>query len=135
MLGNNRLVFLWCALIGGIIFVAILPVNSLTYRFISNVDSNRWCHFLAYATVAAIPFVVWKRKWAFWFFLIPPTIGIVLESLHSYIPGALVRVQNVPADLFGVAAGILLGLNLCAMRNTARPIENVNTSRSDRGTS
>jgi hypothetical protein len=42
---------------------------------------------------------------------------IALGSLQTFIPGHLSRSQNAMPDLFGVAAGVLLGLNLRMMRD------------------
>ncbi|MDR3573729.1 MAG: hypothetical protein P4L50_07705 [Anaerolineaceae bacterium] len=134
MLRSNRLVYLWCALIGGIALSAILPTNSQIYKSFADYDSNRWCHFLAYTSVVAMPFVLRKRKQGFLLFFVPPVFCIVLEMLHAYIPGLADRVQNTQADLFGAAAGVLLGLNLRVMRNATKPIGNVTTTPSDRDT-
>jgi len=41
---------------------------------------------------------------------------IALGSLQTFIPGHQNRSQNAMPDLFGVAAGVLLGLNLRMMR-------------------
>lgn len=134
MLKGNRLVYLWCMLGGGIILAAIVPDNSLIYKFIADYDSNRWCHFLVYASVLAIPFAGWKHKQSFLFSFIPPIIGIIFELLRSHVAGAAVHAQNVEADLFGIAGGILLGLNLRVMRNSSTPLDSVNTNDSDRST-
>jgi hypothetical protein len=128
MLKENRLFYLWCTLAGGIALVAILNGNSLIYQSIAEYDSNRWIHFLTYASLVAIPFAVWKHKWSLLFSFIPPILGIMLESLQSHVPSATVHAQNIPADLFGVAAGILLGLNLRAMHSPAKPTDSAGSA-------
>jgi hypothetical protein len=42
----------------------------------------------------------------------------------------MVRPQNASADLFGIAAGILLGLNIRMMRNSAKSFENASSDSS-----
>jgi hypothetical protein len=42
----------------------------------------------------------------------------------------MVRTQNVPANLFGIAAGVLLGLNIRMMRNSEKSIDNVRSDSS-----
>lgn len=122
MLKSNRFLFLWCALIGGIIFVAILPGNNWIYKLIADYDSSRWLHFLAYGAVVAVPFATSKYKRGFLFAFIPPIVCIALESSHANVPGAAVRSQNIPADLFGIAAGVLLGLDLRVLSNSEKPL-------------
>jgi zinc transporter ZupT len=46
--------------------------------------------------------------------------GILLETVETLIPGSIARPQNVLANLFGVGAGILLGINLRMMRTAAK---------------
>ena len=46
-------------------------------------------------------------------------LGIAFELLHAFIQGRAVSLQNVLADLFGVACGILLGMNIRVMRKSA----------------
>jgi hypothetical protein len=123
MLTNNRLFYLWCVLTVGIVLISILPGSSWIYHFLAAYDSNRWAHFLAYGAVAAIPVAAWKRKASILLSLIPAIISIVLGSWQAHNPVLMVRTQNVPADLFGIAAGVLLGLNIRVMRNSEKPVE------------
>jgi len=130
MLTNNRLLYLWCALTGGIVLVSILLGSSWIYSLIAAYDSNRWVHFFAYASVAAIPIAAWKRRITMAYSLVPPLLSIAIASSHVYFPGPVVRVENIPADIFGIAAGILLGLNIRMMRRSAKSLENSGSDRS-----
>jgi hypothetical protein len=49
--------------------------------------------------------------------LVAVLLVIALGSLQTFIPGHSNRSQNAMPDLFGVAAGVLLGLNLRMMRD------------------
>lgn len=122
---NDRWFYIWCLLVGAILSVSILPPGSWIYRSIAGYDSNRWLHFLAYASAATIPVAAWRRRRSIWFALFPVAVSIVFEALQAGIPGPIVRTQNVPADLFGAAAGILLGLNIRVMRTSAKSHEGV----------
>jgi hypothetical protein len=62
--------------------------------------------------------------------LIPALVSIALELWQSHMPGPMVRTQNVPANLFGIAAGVLLGLNIRMMRNSEKSIDNVRSDSS-----
>jgi VanZ family protein len=46
-------------------------------------------------------------------------LGIAFELLHAFIQGRTISPENVLADLFGVVCGILLGMNIRVMRNSA----------------
>lgn len=123
MLKNNRSFYLWCALMGGIALVTILSSNSTAYQSVAEYDSSRWLHFLAYTLVIAVPIAAWKLRSTILLSFIPPIVCIALEWRHAYIQGTLPHPQNLPADLFGLAAGILLGLNLRIMRNSTQPLD------------
>ena len=130
MLTNNRLFYLWCVLTGGVILISVLPGSSSIDHFLAAYDSNRWAHFLAYVSVATIPVAAWKSRTSILFSLIPALVSIALELWQSHMPGPMVRTQNVPADLFGIAAGVLLGLNIRMMRNSEKSIDNVRSDSS-----
>ena len=133
MLTNNRLFYLWCVLTGGLVVISVLPARNSSYYFLALYDSNRWANFLAYALVAAIPIAAWKHRTSMCLSLIPAIISIALELWQKHVPGPIVRTQNVPADLFGIAAGILLGLNFRVMRKSA-PSFDITGSDSSRST-
>jgi hypothetical protein len=130
VLTNNRLFYLWCVLAVGIVFVAVLPSSYSAYIILAEWDSNRWVHFLAYAAVAAVPVAAWNRRMQILLSFIPLVICVALELIHSILPGTIVRSQNVPADLFGIAAGILFGLNLRVAGKTGRRFNEVATEPS-----
>ena len=130
MLTNNRLFSLWCVLAGGILLVSTLPGSTSIYQFIAPFDANRWIHFFAYASIAAIPVAGWRSKSNVLLSFILPILSIVLELVQSHLPGSPVRGQNVPADLFGMAAGILLGWNIRTIRNSARSLGSINSDES-----
>ena len=118
MLMKNRHLYFWYLLVGAIALLAIVPDNSSLYHTISDYDSNRWAHFLEYALIAAIPVGAWGRRTDAALSFIPIFLCIVIEALHVQFPGPVVRTNNISADLFGAAAGILLGLNIRVIRNS-----------------
>ena len=130
MLTRNRLLYFWCVLTVGVVLVSALPGSGWINGFLAPYDSNRWAHFLAYASVATIPVAALKRRSIILLSLIPAMTGVSFELWQAYIPGTMVRPQNAPADLFGIAAGILLGLNIRMMRNSAKSFENASSDSS-----
>jgi hypothetical protein len=127
---ENRLFYIWCVLIGVIFLTAILSGGSLAYQKIAAYDANRWIHFLAYAAVATVPIAVSKPRTRMLLAFLPPVICIALEFSQAHLSGPLTRAQNVPADFFGLAAGVLLGLNIRVMRNSSRPLDHESSNPS-----
>src|ERR1039457_6805215 len=130
MLTRNRLLYFWCVLTVGVVLVSALPGSGWINSFLAPYDSNRWAHFLLYASVATIPVDALKRRSIILLSLIPAMTGVSFELWQPYIPGTMVRPQNPSADLFGIAAGILLGLNFRMMRNSAKYFENPSSDTS-----
>jgi hypothetical protein len=118
----------WCLLIGGVFLVELLPGRNRLYDLIAAFDSSRWVHFVVYTAVVAIPFAVWKSRRNVLLSLIPVFVTYALEYVQSCVYGPYVRHRNLSADLFGIAAGILLGLNLRVMRSSARPLGNAKST-------
>ena len=103
---------------------AALVVGALLISFFGNVlftsaPANRWLHFLVYAAVTSIPCAVWRTKSAVVFSLaivgcsVMSGTGVAMWNWHG------VRVESTVSDFFGIAAGVLLGLNLRLSRNAS----------------
>jgi putative effector of murein hydrolase len=103
---------LWCSLLGAALILSNLPTEGWPYEAITPYASNHWFRFLLYTAIVAIPVTTWKRKYRFMLSLVAVLLVIALGSLQTFIPGHRNRSQNAMPDLFGVAAGVLLGLNL-----------------------
>lgn len=130
MLTNMRLAFLWCVLTVGILLMSFLPGSSLIYRVVAPYDANRWVHFLVYAIVIAIPVAAWKRRTSVLLSLVTTVLCISIEFLQVHIPGLIAHPQYALADLFGAAAGILLGSNIRMLYSSAKGASNVTPSTS-----
>jgi hypothetical protein len=116
----NRLLYLWCLMvIGGIVSASISNSGQPLYQPLVIYGSNRWVHFVAYALILAIPIGVWQRKSSMLLSFVPAFIGIALELFRAGYPWSTSIAQTIPADFFGLAAGILLGLNIRTLRHSA----------------
>lgn len=112
MLTDKQLRFLWCVLIAGVLLLSTpSAARWIDYRLGVN-NLNSWAHFLAYAAVSTIPVAAWRQRTNQLICLVVVLIGIAFELTPTFVPGAVNRSQNAIAELFGVGAGILLGLNL-----------------------
>jgi 4-amino-4-deoxy-L-arabinose transferase-like glycosyltransferase len=106
----------WLTLICSILVVTNLPGRSWLYQVMFPYNYNRWLHFIAYATIAAIPVVAWRRWSIVLASVVAALLVVALGSLQTFLPNHMDRPQPALPDLFGIAAGILLGLNLRMMR-------------------
>lgn len=122
MLSDKQLRFLWCVLSCGVLLMSTPFAADWIDHFIGVNNVNSWLHFGAFAFVAAIPVAAWRQRTNQLLSLVFVLVGIAIELMPAFIPGTIVRPQNAPADLFGVGAGILLGLNLRMLRNSATSI-------------
>lgn len=117
---RNPFFYLWCTLLTALILLTVLPDNFLLHDLVTGFDSNRWAHFIAYACVIAIPFVLLRRRTLVPISMLPAFFAIGLEFLPIYVPGEMPHARSIAADFFGVGAGILLGLNIRLMRTSAK---------------
>lgn len=129
MMKNRRFFFLWCVLVIVMFFPARLPNNSV-FHGLSEYASSRWVHFLAYALLATIPVAAWKPRVAVIASFLPAVISVLFQILHAQVSATLLAPQNLAADLFGSAAGILLGLNLRMIRNAGKTLDSRSSATS-----
>jgi hypothetical protein len=114
-------------LISGIFLISIVPARSWIYQSVASFYSDRWVHFLAYASIAAIPVGTWKKRHGILLSFLPAIFCLVVEYVQGQAPGRIVTTHNVTADLFGIAAGILLGLNIRVMRSSTKTTDHANS--------
>jgi hypothetical protein len=109
----SRWFYWWIGLAIGIFALSLHGIR-WSFQLVAIYDSNRWLHFLAYAALSAVPVAAFKRVSSVILSLFPGIVLITIESLQSDPSWVIVRDLITPANLFGCAAGILLGLNLRA---------------------
>jgi hypothetical protein len=120
-----RFVYLWCLLICANVLLAVLPSGSWLYQILSPYDSNRWVHFLAFSVVAAIPVAAWKRRTSVMTSVFTAVLCIAFNFLLPHLYLSHDRPDDAFAELFGVAAGILLGANLRIMHSSSKHATNL----------
>ncbi len=104
----------WALLVAGALIASVFG-NVLFVSF----SANRWVHFLVYAAVTSIPCAIVRTKTTLVF-----SLGIVGCCAIGGIAMAVlnwngVRAESTISDLFGIAAGALLGVNLRLSWNTS----------------
>lgn len=104
----------WALLVAGALFISILGNVLFT-----SPPANRWLHFLAYAAVTSVPCAIWRTKGTIVFSLaivgccVMSGTAVAIWNWHG------VRLESTVSDFFGIAAGVLLGVNLRLARNAS----------------
>lgn len=119
MANKLRSCYAWSVLVGGIMFMSLLPCRSWLYQVLSAYYASDWTRFLVYAAAASIPCAAWRTKRRMLYALLVVILSIVTEVLRAMASGPSVHPELIPADLLGMAAGVLLGLNLREMSASA----------------
>jgi hypothetical protein len=126
MFADKRLSCFWYVLAASVLFMSILPNARWIDQIVGDSNMGRWVHFLAYATIIAIPFAACRKRKGVLLPLVVVMAGILLECVETLTTNSVARPQNVLANMFGVGAGILLGMNLRTMRTAARSENKLN---------
>jgi hypothetical protein len=129
MNNRHRSYYVWGVLAGGVMFISVLPSGSWLGQVTAPYCANPWVRFLAYAAVAAIPYAAWRMRWGILCSLLAAGFSVAYGLFHTIGGGPAGAMQNIPPDLFGVAAGVLLGLNLRFIRNSAEAAAGIATER------
>jgi len=118
-MGNRRwLLAIWGMTVAAIGLFLLVPSISLASENVKFFFKNDWVHFALFIFVVSVPCVLARsRKHLMWGIAVASVLAAA-EAVH----GAFIEAKQVldvfGADLFGIVAGILLGLNL-RMLNSA----------------
>lgn len=113
-----RLLCIWGALAVGVLVVSVLPSATSFDPFSAAYWTDKWTHFLAYALVTSIPCTASRTKRSVLFCLAVVAFCALCELLSTMAGRPAHGPENVVSDFFGIAAGILLGLNLRYSRSS-----------------
>jgi len=128
---QSLLRYIWCLLVAGILLISCLPARGWLYQFLVPYFETTWTRFFIYSVVTSIPFVVWlDRKHVIYSFMVG-LLAAAAEILSAIGLGKGGHQVDILPELFGVAAGILLGLNLRRMRTTLQKSAQI-TQKQDR---
>lgn len=128
---NNHLRsrYVWSVLAGGVLFLSALPDKSWLAQFITPYDTDHWVRFLAYAAIASIPCAVWRIRSCVLCCLLAGGFSVACGVLHTIAGGPVNAIERILPDIFGLAAGALLGLNIRLLRNSTRTVAGVAQER------
>jgi VanZ family protein len=116
-LSSRRLQFYWLLLAGTILLISLLPHPPIPSTPLGTFLSSSWAHFLVYLGVSVLPLLAWPRKTGLMISLGVAVISVGVEILRGLFIYRSVQVEDIVVNLFGVAAGILLGWNILTLRS------------------
>lgn len=117
---QRRLLFPWLTLVLIAYVLPFLCDHWPRYEDLIGHDWNRWIHFIVFVALGAIPISAVSQKRSVLVSLLTTVPAVLLEPFHRAGSSIASCAQSMPADLFGIASGILLGLNLRAMGAAGR---------------
>lgn len=115
---STRMRCLWVLLVGGTLLISTNNGNEWVYQAVRSNDLNRWIHFLAYGAIVILTFVAWKSRIGALLVLLVTALGLGFELSPVSGSGPSTNRDTALADLFGIASGILLELNIRLLRSS-----------------
>jgi hypothetical protein len=111
-LTSFRLQLLWGLLVGTIVLLSTIRLWVNQISILGAYFNRDWVHFLAYVTVSILPLLAWRRKTG-----LALSLGMVVPATGVEIIRAVMAVRSpdvhyMVINTLGIAAGILLGLNI-----------------------
>ncbi len=122
----------WCALITIIAVASLLPRDRfyVYVLFFARGFGNSWAHFFAYMGASCLPLLAWRFRLAFVICFGVTILSVGLELLHALVSGDAFDFYNAVTNILGVAAGVLLGLNLLMLHTEVADHSDSNVDRS-----
>ena len=102
----------WCVLIALIALTSLFSGEIMHKPPLNEYIDSGWAHFFAYMAAAALPLLTWKRRTGLAVALGVAILSVLFQILRGLVAGSVVDFDATVINLFGIAAGILLGLNL-----------------------
>jgi hypothetical protein len=113
---NSWLRASWFSLIAAIALLSLLPRSSSLLPLLGPYLDRGWAHFLVYACAATLCMLAWKSRTAMFLVSGLFLLSVGLQLLHNFSIGIGADSFAIIVNLFGTAAGVLLGLNLHTLR-------------------
>lgn len=128
---NNhlRLRYAWVVLTGGVFIMSALPAGSWLGQVTAPYCTNPWLRFVAYAAIVSIPCAQGRIRSCLLSCLLAAGFSIACGVLHTDAGGPADAMGRILPDIFGLAAGALLGLNIRLLRSSARTVADVAPER------
>jgi len=112
-----RLRLLWGLLVGMTVLASLLPLSGIQANILDSNFNGHWAHFLAYAAVSFLPLLAWRRNTGIAISVGMAVLGAGLEIVCAIVEVRSPDTQYIVINALGIVAGILLGLNILALRS------------------
>jgi hypothetical protein len=116
-LTSSRLQQLWGLLVIAIVLAALSPLLGIHNNILDPYFNGHWVHFLAYMAVSFLSLLAWRRNTGVALAMGMALLGAALEIVHAIAEGGSPDIQCIVINGLGIAAGILLGLNILTLRS------------------
>jgi hypothetical protein len=106
----------WFTLIMAIALLSLFPRGGSYLPLLGPYVDRGWAHFTVYACAATLCMLAWKNRTAMFLASGLFLLSVGLHLLHNFRAGIGADSFAIIVNLFGTAAGVLLGLNLHTLR-------------------
>jgi hypothetical protein len=114
---SRSLQLCWWLLSGTIVCVSLVPHSKFPSNPLWGYFNWYWAHFLVYVAVSILPLLAWRPRTGFLIALGGGALSAGLEIFRGLVWEGSVRFEDIAINMLGVAAGILLGLNILTLRS------------------
>ena len=111
----------WCVFVGLIALASWLPGASLHKPLLGLYIDSGWAHFLAFAIAAFIPLLACRLRTALTLVLGIAILSVSLQVMRGLTATRAIDSYAIVINVLGIAAGILFGLNIGALRDPEKP--------------
>ena len=110
----------WFFFTGTIVLVLLLQCAGAGSALRDLYFDRGWAHFLVFAIAATLCMLAWKHRTAFALAIGLFILAAGLSLLHSLVLRGPIDYFGIFVNLFGILAGVLLGLNILVFRSRAK---------------
>jgi len=109
LVGAHRLrrlhVLIWAVGVAGVVVLSLIPKAAPSPRV------DEYAHLAAFAVLAALSLLAFRRpRSAALSICCVVVVGLIIEAAQSLVPGRSASLEDVAANLAGVAMGVIVGL-------------------------
>ena len=120
---SYSLQLLWGVIVVAIVVVSLFPRSGIQASFLGANLNRHWVEFLAYVAVSILPLLAWRRRAGLTISIGMAVLAAGLEIIRALLEGRSPGIQYIAVSSFGIAAGILLGLNILTLRSRVRHVD------------
>ena len=119
------------ALIGAVAVIWLFPFTGTRLAQYESLIDRGWLHFLVFAVIAAINMLAWRQPVSFMTAFGLFAISVGLQLIHNARTGIGVDRFALIANLLGILAGVLLGLNIATLKSRLKQRIGLGTTESN----